>query len=73
MSTPIAGFSKIGINNCLKRKAAIYAFFCVALIFGNFFSIKIDIILQRHFTEYGNKYKLFFKFANICSINSTIF
>ena len=32
----------------------------------------IDIILQRHFTEYGNKYNFCSRLVNICSIKSTI-
>ena len=49
------GFFKIGVNNFPKKNFAINEFFSVSFIEGNFFVISNDIILHKHFTEYGSK------------------
>ena len=55
INASIPGFFNIGTNNLPKKNFAIKAFFSVSLIEGNFFVINIEIILHKHFTEYGNK------------------
>ena len=45
------GFRKNGINNLPKKNVPIKAFCSIILILGNFFLIKIKIILHRHFIE----------------------
>ena len=47
----ILGFWNIGENKILKKNIPIKEFFCVVVISGNFLFIKIEIILQKHYSE----------------------
>ena len=48
-------FINIGINNLLKKKFEINIIFSDSATFGNFLTTKSEIILQKHFIEYGNE------------------
>ena len=56
----------------MKKKETKNLFLSTFLASGNFFWIKMAIILQMHFMEYGNKPELFNKFSNIILIISII-
>ena len=55
INASIPGFFNMGTNNFPKKNFAMNEFFSVSLIEGNFFVISNDIILHRHFNEYGKK------------------
>ena len=55
MKASIPGFLNIGINSLPKKNLETNIIFSDLDMFGNFFEIKNEIILQKHFIEYGNK------------------